>query len=138
MADLKEKVQLDIENISRVLEELADCGDLTTLSTLELAGVATLLHNYYSGCENILKRILIENNITLPQGSAWHKQLLILSVENKIISPQVKEKLGEFMAFWHFFSHAYALDLYADRMEPLVKSAPLLFDAFRNEIRKHY
>ena len=105
---------------------------------LELAGVATLLHNFYNGIENILKRILIEKGISIPQGSAWHKELLNLSEQENIITPQMKQQLGEFLAFRHFFSHAYALDLYAERMEPLVKSAFELYKEFKIEFSKQY
>lgn len=136
MADLKEKIDIDIENIDRVFEELPNHDILSQLSILELAGVATLLHNFYNGTENIIKRILIEKGISIPQGSAWHKDLLNLAVKENIISLQVKELLGEFLAFRHFFNHAYALDLYAERMAPLVKSAPELYKAFKIEISR--
>jgi hypothetical protein len=138
MVSLKDKIEYDIDNMDRVFEELPNHEILTQLSILELAGVATLLHNFYNGIENILKRVLIEKGISVPQGAAWHKELLNLSEKENIISVDVKNQLGEFLAFRHFFSHAYALDLYAERMEPLVKSSFKLYDAFKIEISKHY
>ena len=137
MASLQDKINFDIENIDRVLAELPNHNVLPKLSILELAGVATLLHNFYNGVENILKRVLFEKGISIPQGNTWHKELLNLSEQEKIISPQIKNQLGEFLAFRHFFSHAYALDLYAERMEPLVKSAFELYKKFKIEISKH-
>ena len=138
MASLQDKINLDIENIDRVFAELPQHEVLHKLSILELAGVATLLHNFYNGIENIFKRILIEKGISIPQGSAWHKELLNLSEQEGIITPNMKQRLGEFLAFRHFFSHAYALDLYAERMEPLVKSAFELYKEFKIEISKQY
>jgi len=138
MAKLKDKIDIDIETINRVFAAMPNHEILSRLSTLELAGVATLLHNFYNGTENIIKRILIEKGITIPQGSSWHKELLNLAVKENIISNPVKEQLGEFPAFRHFFSHAYAIDLYAERMEPLVKSASGLYEAFKIEIAKSY
>jgi hypothetical protein len=138
MASLKDKINVDIENLDRVFEELPSHEILPQLSTLELAGVATLLHNFYNGIENILKRILFEKEISIPQGDAWHKDLLNLAVKENILSSQMKIELGEFLAFRHFFSHAYALDLYAGRMEPLVKTAPDIYESFKIEISKIY
>lgn len=138
MANLRDKIEIDIENLNRVFEELPKHEILSQLSTLELAGVATLLHNFYNGSENIIKRILIERGISIPQGISWHKEILNLAVDEGIISHQIKEKLGEFLAFRHFFSHAYAIDLYAERMEPLVKSAPALYEIFKIEISRNY
>jgi len=55
MANLNDRVRAEIENINDTLEELPDYKKLPRLSKLELAGVATLLHNNYNGIENILK-----------------------------------------------------------------------------------
>ena len=136
-AKLKDKIEIDLENIDRVLAELPDHEILSQLSVLELAGVATLLHNFYNGIENILKRVMIEKEAASPSGSSWHKELLSLAADEKIISTKLKEQFGEFLAFRHFFSHAYAIDLYAERMEPLVKAVPKLYEAFKIEIAKH-
>ncbi len=134
MVNLCNKINIDIENINRIFIEMPSSESLPSLSTPELAGVATLLHNFYNGTENIIKRILINKDIPIPQGNSWHKELLDLAVNAEIISPHVKEHLGEFLAFRHFFSHAYAMDLYAERMEPLVESAPVLYKTFIEEI----
>ena len=138
MANLRDKIEIDIENIERVFEEMPALKTLLQLSTLELAGVAALLHSFYNGSENIIKRILIEKGVSIPQGSSWHKELLNVAVDEGIISHDVKEKLGEFLAFRHFFSHAYAIDIYAERMEPLVKSVSALYEKFKKEIAKTY
>ena len=110
MANLRDKINVDIDNIDRVFAELPEHSVLPKLSILELAGVATLLHNFYNGVENILKRILLKKGISTPLGNAWHKDLLNLSEQEKIISPKVKIQLGEFLAFRHFFSNAYAIN----------------------------
>jgi hypothetical protein len=63
MAELKEKILVEVENIDRLLQEMPAAEKLAGLSVLELAGVATLLHNFYNGIENILKQILCEKHI---------------------------------------------------------------------------
>ncbi len=117
---LSKRVSAELENIDEVLEEMPPFEKLPYLSTLELAGAAALLHNFYNGIENILKQIFISENIAIPEGKSSHKELLENSVKNKIISDELKNSLSEYLAFRHFFSNAYAFDLYADKMEPLV------------------
>jgi len=102
MADLKDKVKAELENIERSLKKLPSYDRLYTLSTLELAGVATFLHNFYNGIENIIKQILIDHNIPVPNGSTWHRDLLNVAVSNNIISVSTKDSLGEYLAFRHF------------------------------------
>ena len=123
MVNLKDRVNEEMINIERVLQELTSFDKLHTLSTLELTGVATLLHNFYNGIENIIKQILLNRNIPIPDSSTWHRDLLNDSVSNNIISESTKVSLGEYLAFRHFFSHSYALDLYPYKMEPLVEKA---------------
>ncbi len=107
---------------------------LANLSTLELAGVATLLHNFYNGVENITKQILISKSVAVSESVSWHKDLLNLAVSKKIISENIKEQLVEYLAFRHFFTHSYALELYPERMEHLVENALEVYDIFKKEI----
>jgi hypothetical protein len=134
MADLKDKIEAEYENIDKLISELPPANRLPFLEFLQLAGVATLLHNFYNGIENILKLILKDKNIPLPEGSSWHKELLNLAKINGIISESTLMLLGEYLAFRHFFSHAYALDLYADKLEPLVENIDQVYQIFKKEI----
>jgi len=77
---------------------------------------------------------LKDKNIPLPEGSSWHKELLNLAKINGIISESTLMLLGEYLAFRHFFSHAYALDLYADKLEPLVENIDQVYQIFKKEI----
>jgi hypothetical protein len=134
MADLRRRVDVEIANIDRVLAELPAANGLERLSTLEPAGVATLLHNFYTGIENVLKQILAAKGMALPQGPAWHKELVALACDKGVVSEGLKERLGEYLGFRHFFSHAYALDLYPHAMEPLVGNAASVCELFKNDI----
>ena len=72
--------------------------------------------------------------MSLPDGPSWHKDLLSVAVENKFVSGVLMEELKQYLAFRHFFSHAYALDLQPGRMEPLVFGMASLFFRLKNEI----
>ncbi len=134
MANLKEKIEAEYENIDKLIAELPPADRLSFLEFLQLAGVAALLHNFYNGIENIIKLILKDKNIPLPEGGSWHKELLNLAKTNRIISETTLMLLGEYLAFRHFFSHAYALDLYADKLEPLVENINKVYQTFKKEI----
>lgn len=103
---LSERINAELENIDEVFNELPSHEKLPNLSALELAGTAALLHNFYNGIENILKQIFISENIEIPEGKSSHKELLESAVRNKIISNELKNSFGEYLAFRHFFSHA--------------------------------
>ncbi|WP_420209152.1 hypothetical protein [Candidatus Electronema sp. JC] len=134
MADLRDKIEAEFENIELLLKEIPLSEKLPRLSFLELAGVATLLHNFYNGIENILKQICKAKNIPLPAGSSWHRDLLNLAAEEKIISLSMRDKLGEHLAFRHFFIHAYALDLHPAKMEPLVAQCANIYMILKEEL----
>ena len=134
MVDVKDKVEAEYEHIEDLFNEMPKFEKLPYLSFLELAGVATLLHNFYNGVENILKQCLLSKDVPIPSGASWHKDLLITSVENNILLKETMFLLGEYLAFRHFFLHAYALDLYTDKMEPLVENLEGTFSIFKSEI----
>ncbi len=68
MAKVRERVEAEFENIERVIAELPGSSLMSSLSSLELAGVATLIHNFYNGIENVLKQLVIASNKELPEG----------------------------------------------------------------------
>jgi hypothetical protein len=61
---------------------------------------------------------------------------LLAAAEKKIISDLLLNNLKQYLAFRHYFTHAYALELFPERMEPLVKDAVAVFDGFKQQIDK--
>ena len=136
MADINERIQDEYENIERVLAEMPAAESLENLSTLELAGVATLLHNFYNALENIIKQVLQSQQTNIPSGSSWHRDMLEIAHSLDLISRKTLQQLSEYLAFRHFFSHGYALDLKPELMKPLVEKSKSVFDNFRFDIGK--
>ncbi len=138
MADFRQRIEAESENIQKALSRIPEAKHLPKLSTLELAGVAALIHSFYNGVENILKQAVLEKGKVLPRGETWHRDLVELAASEGIISKKVHEGLKQYLAFRHFFSHAYAFELDPERLVPLVEAAPLLFESLQNDIEKFY
>ena len=133
MPDYRLRVEAEYEAIESALSALPD-RPLSTLSRLELAGVAALLHNFYNGIENVLKQVFQAKALPIPQGESWHRDLLIAAIEKGILSNRLLDDLKRYLAFRHFFGHGYALDLSPERMGSLVRDAVSVFTRFKSEI----
>lgn len=80
---------------------------------------------------------MISKDLVIPSGISWHKQLIDLCINENVLSENMGNVLGQYLAFRHFFTHAYALDLYSEKMEPLVENAMDTYSLFKNELTKY-
>jgi len=137
MVSFRERIEAECEAIEETLSLLPD-RELDELSELEIAGVASLIHNFYNGVENILKQVFRAKGIKIPRGSSWHRDLLLGAVENDIIPQQLADWLKEYLAFRHFFSHGYAIDLNPERLGPLVADIGEVYNDLQQVINQDF
>jgi len=112
----------EFENIESVVAELFLLANQNKAeySIAELAAIATFLHNFYNGVENIFKRLLYAKGAALENSSTWHKDLLRTTHDTGIISTDLYNTLSNYLSFRHFFVHAYSFTLRWEELRPLV------------------
>ncbi|VVB86134.1 Uncharacterised protein [uncultured archaeon] len=136
MDDISRQILAEKENVEIALSNLKDTMARDEKTVIELAAIATFLHNIYNGIENILKQILKAKGIEIPKSATWHKDLLNLSASQGIISENLTNELYEYLAFRHFFVHAYGFMLNEAQLEDLANNIPEIWLQFMKEIEK--
>lgn len=134
MDDLLKEIAAEQERIEATLQALEKTLQRKRRTFVELAAIATCLHNCYSGMENLLKRVLKFIQISLPDSATSHKDLLELAVEQRIIQPELVEELDEYRAFRHFFVHGYGIALQEVPLKPLAQNLPAIWLRFESEV----
>ncbi len=92
---------------------------------IELSALAATLHSFYTGVENIFKRVAVELDCEPVRGDAWHRELLLrMKTPNArrpaLLSEELHDTLNEYLRFRHAFRNAYSFDLDWRKMSPLV------------------
>ena len=137
MASVKKKILAEIENIERVLNELERAKAKQSKELVVLVGIGAFLQNIYTGMENIVKQILLHQNISIPESSTWHKDLLNLATDNNFISKEIVDKIGKYLVFRHFFTHAYGFLIDEVKLKPLMDDISSVYSEFKREIEKY-
>jgi predicted nucleotidyltransferase len=125
-----------------VEDELATLGDIVravqegrgsfeeTPSQFALQALASYLHQFYTGCERILERIAVTVDGELPRGAFSHVNLLaqmaqtLPDVRPAVLNEALWLRLQDYLAFRHFFRHAYGYTLEWPQLRPLVTDMP--------------
>jgi hypothetical protein len=140
---LRKHINVELEQINRLIEDhrslLAKCVSEEP-TTIELSALAYLLHSFYLGIENIFTRIAKHFDSGLPSGEAWHRQLLdSMAIESddraSVLSQDLYETLGEYLAFRHVFRLSYSFHLQWEKMSGLVLNCEATMRRFETEIK---
>ena len=137
MVDITRQVAAEKENVEKALSNLRDAMGRREKSVVELAAIATFLHNIYNGIENILKQVLKAKGTEIPKSDTWHKDLLNLSVSLGIIPEKLSDDLYEYLTFRHFFVHAYGFMLEEAHLENLANNITNVWLQFLSVINKY-
>jgi hypothetical protein len=139
---LSKRIALEQEQLNRLIDThrslLAKCA-YQPPNDIELSALGFFLHSFYSGLENIFKRIAIEIDGGLPQGEAWHRQLLdgmaaANEVRTAVISASLYETLSEYLAFRHVVRQSYSFHLQWGKMAGLVLNCEATMRSIEDEL----
>jgi hypothetical protein len=92
---------------------------------IELSALAATLHSFYTGVENIFKRVSVELDGETLRGDNWHRELLLRmkapTLRRPALMPEaLHDELLEYLRFRHVFRTAYSFDLDWRKMSHLV------------------
>ena len=122
-----ENERKNIEKTVLMIEHLTAKADL---SKYEVIAFGTLLQNIYAGIEGIIRYKLQNTGAGLQKDENRHKNLLIKSRENGIISDAQFEGLLELLLFRHMHIHGYGFMLDEKRLRALAMPVPDLCRSF--------
>jgi hypothetical protein len=114
---------------------LAKCH-ATPPTDIELSALAALLHSFYTGIENIFKRVAVDLDGHPVRGDKWHQDLLQRMTQPgptrpALLPPDLCTTLQDYLAFRHVFRNAYSFDLPWDKMAALVLDLAPTLDRVR-------
>ena len=89
--------------------------------------------------ENIFRRIALDVDLRMPDGSRWDKELLVqmASLQDKrqpVISQETFELLQELLEFRHVFNNIYGEELVYERIKRNAKQIGRLFGSLSKEL----
>ena len=142
--ELKEEVEVELEMLGRHLDQFADLRREALREPpdrVQLMALAGMLHTFYTGVENIFKRISVHCNGGPPGGPAWHQNLLSAmtrptSDRPAVISESLRHRLRGYLDFRHFFRQSYSFQLQWEKMEWLVEECEETFEQLQGELEQ--
>ncbi len=89
--------------------------------------------------ENIFKRIALDVDLRIPDGSRWHKELLgqmtaLKDERQPVISQKTFELLQELLGFRGVFNNIYGEELIYEKTEKNAKQVDELFNRLSEEL----
>ncbi|MCX6376255.1 MAG: hypothetical protein NTU88_09545 [Armatimonadetes bacterium] len=142
----RQKVELELSLLHRLINhyrELTDKAPEVAPDSIQIAALGSFLHSFYTGSENIFKRIAREIDGSLPKGERWHTELLVSMAQPSpkrpaAISEGLLETLLDYLEFRHVFRLAYGFELDWEKMEDLVLNAERTLDELEAELRSFF
>lgn len=142
--DLKDQIAVEMAQLQQLLElhePLLEKCRSEDPNPIELSAMAALLHSFYTGAENLFRRVAMEIDGGMVQGEEWHRRLLRQMTEVKagrpeVISPQLYDRLLPYLQFRHVFRSSYSFQLRWDKMAPLVLDCKETLIALQAEIAR--
>jgi hypothetical protein len=136
------QVRFEVEQIDQlftVYSDLFEHVQQRTPDMVEVAAIASVLHSFYNGLENIFMSIAKGLDQQVPSGPQWHRDLLVqmsqqTSHRRGVISAELAERIADYLAFRHFYRHSYSFFLEWGELKGLVTPLRQVWDQVKGEL----
>jgi hypothetical protein len=131
-------IGIELGHIDTLLSELAIA--IETKTPLARRSIGSILHDFYTCCERIFRRIAVDLNGGLEETEQWHKTLLyrmtipVEGVRPPVLSEELASELDEYLAFRHVFRNIYGFELKGERIIRLSERLPEVAGRLKDEI----
>jgi hypothetical protein len=143
---LKKEVDIQLQLLDVTVQELSllhveIAGRDPTIR--EIAAAGAFLADFYSGIENIFKRISYYNHVELPTGDNWHVELFTRFCSPGypglpvLIEDDLKGPLAAYRRFRHVVHHGYVLQLQWNRMAEGVQDIEQIYRKFKDNLQNY-
>ena len=144
--ELKAEIAIEFDSLQQVAHELEAlrrdvAGREPTVR--EKTAAAAFLAQFYSGIENILKRLSRFHGVELPAGENWHLDLFKRFCPPgqpplpTLFDDGLARQLGPFRRFRHVVHHGYGFQIEWDRMREGLEQVNAILAAFRDRVADH-
>jgi hypothetical protein len=138
------QVTFEIGQIDQLLAAYRDLWERAQQGTpalVEMTAMASVLHSFYNGLENIFLSIAKGLDPEVPAEAQWHRDLLRQMTQetgnrSRVISAELVQKLTDYLGFRHFYRHSYSFFLEWEELEKLVTALPEVWDQAKKELHE--
>ncbi len=135
-------VRFELAQIEQLLEVYADLFTRVQQrppDLVEITAVASVLHSFYNGLENIFLAIAKGCDHQVPTGAQWHRDLLAQMMQvtehrSRVLSAALTQKLRNYLGFRHVYRHSYAFFLEWTELRELVTALPAIWMQMKAEL----
>ena len=144
--ELQAEIAVEFEALRTVVSELdALRADVAARepTVREKTAAAAFLAQFYSGVENVLKRLSRFHGVALPAGENWHVDLFKRFCPPErpplpvLFDDDLSRQLGAFRRFRHVVHHGYGFQIDWDRMREGLDQVGLVMGSFRGRVEAH-
>ena len=136
------QINFEIGQIDHLLEAYAvvlEKAQVVEPDLVETTAVASVLHSFYNGLENIFLSIAKGVDSVVPNTPKWHRDLLTQMTRptlsrGQVLTPETAQLLAEYMGFRHFYRHSYSFALDWSEMQGLVASLDVVWNVVKSDV----
>lgn len=144
--DLREEIDIELELIDSTVSELTALRDDIAQrdpTVREKTAAGAFLAQFYTGIENILKRICHFNAIAIPTGDTWHIDLFKHFCKPGygplpvLFDESLASDMAPFRKFRHVVYHGYGFQLDWSRMKEGIESVENVYLRFKTRLLEY-